>query len=122
MRGKCLTAVVAALILGTGAAWAENFGAPPGRYFRYEWQVERGTGGSPRLTGYVHNDSGMWAARVQLLVEALDASGRPVSKTRDYVSDLPPEGRASFDVTVPAGGATYRVRVETVDWLRGPSG
>ena len=116
---KHVTAVLVALILGTGAAWAQNFGAPVDRYFRLEWEVERAKGGNPRITGYLYNDRAVWAVNVRLLVGALDASDRMVSKTRGYVNDVPPDGRAYFEVAVPSGGATYRVSVESFNWLTG---
>lgn len=122
MSGKRLTALLAALVLGAGTAWAQNFGAPVDRYFRLGWEAEQAKGSKPRITGYLYNDRGMWAMRVRLLVEALDGSGRTVSKTRDYLGDVPPGGRAYFDVTVPEAEATYRVSVEYFDWVSGPSG
>jgi hypothetical protein len=92
-------------------------------YFRLEWEVGRAKDGGPRITGHLYNDRVMWAVNVRVLVEALDTSGRTVSKTRDYVNDIPPEGRSYFDVTVPSGGASYRVSVEFFDWFKGgPSG
>lgn len=119
MWGKRVTAVLAALILGAASAWAQNFGTPVDHYFRLEWEVGRAKDGSPRITGYLYNDRVMWAVNVRVLVEALDTSGRTVSKTRDYVNDIPPEGRSYFDVTVPSGGASYRVSVEFFDWFKG---
>ena len=122
MWGKRVTAVLAALVLGTAPAWAQNFSTSVDRYFRLEWDVGRAKDGGPRITGHLHNDRLMWDVNVRVLVEALDTSGRTVSKTRDYVNDVPPEGRSYFDATVPSGGATYRVSVESFDWLKaGPS-
>lgn len=123
MRGKRVASLLVALTLAASAAWAQNFGAPVDRYFRLQWETEQARDGSPRVTGYLYNDNVMWAVNVRLLVETLDAAGRTVGKTRDFVNDVPPEGRSYFDVNVPAGGATYRVSVEFFDWLKGgPSG
>lgn len=119
MWGKRVAVVFGALILGAGAASAQNFGAPVDRYLRVEWEVERVSSDSPKITGYVYNERGLWALNVRLLVQAVDAAGRPVSQTRGYVSwDVPPMGRASFEVAVPPGSA-YRVRIESFDWLKG---
>lgn len=119
MLGKHVTAVLAALILGVASAWAQNFGAPVDHYLRLTWEMERPEGSSPRITGYLYNDRGLWATNVQLLVEAVDASGRTVAKTRGYVNDVPPQGRAYFEVAAPAAAATYRVSVEFFDWFKG---
>jgi len=117
---KRVTALLGALILGTGAAWAQNFGAPLDSYFRLEWEVEQASSDRPRITGYVYNDRGLWALNVRLLVEAVDATGRTLSTARGYVSgDIPPNGRAYFQVAVPAGKGSYRVRVESFDWFKG---
>lgn len=113
-------AALAALVLGAGTVWAQNFGAPPDSYLRLEWEVEQANGDGPRITGYVHNDRGLWALNVRLLVEAVDPAGRTVSMTRGYVSgDIPPRGRAYFQVPAPAASGSYRVRVESFDWLKG---
>ena len=118
MWDKRVAVVLGVLILGAGAASAQNFGAPVDRYLRLEWEVEQAKKG-PRITGYVYNDRGLWALNVQLLVEAQDAAGRTVSQTRGYVGwNVPPMGRASFEVAVPPGTA-YRVRIESFDWLKG---
>ena len=123
-RGRLMSrarviAALAALVLGAGTASAQNFGAPLDSYFRIEWEVDHASSDTPRITGYVYNDRGLWAQNIRLLVEAVDAAGHTVSTTRGYVSDVPPAGRSYFDVTVPAGGATYRVSVESFGWLKG---
>jgi hypothetical protein len=91
------------------------------REFRVDW--ERGE--SPRgpvMSGYVYNDGGLSAARVSLLVEALDASGRPVSSTIAYViGTVPAFSRAYFVTPVPAA-ASYRVRIISYDWIKGGGG
>ena len=56
MIGKRVTAVLAALVLGTTPAWAQNFSVSADRYFRLEWEVGRAKDGSPRITGYLYND------------------------------------------------------------------
>src|SRR3989442_15928321 len=50
------------------------------RHFTLQWTVEPERGGSRRLDGYVFNQYGQYAARVRLLVRALDASGAVVDQ------------------------------------------
>lgn len=115
-----VTAVLATIFLGTGAGWAQNFGAGPiERYFRVEWDVGQARGGRPTVNGYLHNDYGLWARDVRILVEALDPSGRSVGATSDYVGEVPPNGRRYFEVPVPARGSTHRVTVESFFWVGG---
>ncbi|MBI2553082.1 MAG: hypothetical protein HYV92_01330 [Candidatus Rokubacteria bacterium] len=75
------------------------------------------------MSGYLYNDYGLPAVRVQLLVEVLDASGRTVAEAVAYVDrEVPPFGRAYFEVAVPRAGAGYRVRVNFYDWMVVPGG
>ncbi|MBI4607939.1 MAG: hypothetical protein HY726_02885 [Candidatus Rokubacteria bacterium] len=124
MNRNAIATLATVIALATSAAWAQNFGSPQERYLKVEWEVGRTRTGSPVVAGYIHNDRGIWAANVRLLVEELDSAGRPVTKTLGYASsDVPPNGRAYFEVPVQRGGATYRVTVDSFDWLLGgPSG
>jgi len=73
------------------------------RLFRVEWV----SGASPpdqfRIVGYVYNDYGEDAANVQLRISEVDASGR-----------------AFFDLRVPGTTSSYRVAVESFDFLPDP--
>ncbi len=109
-----------AVMSGAGAGWAQSFGAPLDRYFRLEWEVAKGRHGRPAVTGYIYNDRGITAGDVRLLIEELDTSGRAVGHTIGYVNgDVPPRGRAFFEIPVPTAGATYRVTVHSFDWRGG---
>jgi hypothetical protein len=67
----------------------------------------------------VSNDWGFAATRVQLLVEALDSSGRIESQTVSWLGHpVPPGSRVYFEVRAPRPAATYRVRVFAFDWLQ----
>lgn len=117
MHAKIIAAVLTAVLLGTGVGWAQNFGAPPDRFFRLEWEAEQARAGQRVVTGHVYNDHVLWADNVRLLVEVLDHAGRVVAKTIGYVHRwVPPSGRAYFWVPVPPDGAAYRVTVQSVDW------
>lgn len=86
--------------------------------FRVEWQ-RSDTARGPVMNGYVYNDAGLAAARVSLLVEALDRSGRPISSTIAYVpGTVPALSRAYFTSPVPAADS-YRVSVRSFDWVKG---
>lgn len=120
MFTKGIAAVVATIIFATGVGWAQNFGASPAeRYFRLEWEVGQARDGRPTVSGQIYNSYGLWAGDVQVLVEALDASGRPVSRTIGYGGEVPPNGRSYFWVPLPAAGATYRVTVQHFLWRGG---
>jgi hypothetical protein len=110
--------LAAVVILGSGPARGQSFGTPQAeKFFRVEWQAQQTKNGQPAIGGFVYNDYGNWAGDVRLLVEGLDASGRPVSLTRGYVNgEVPPRGRVPFEVILPAPAATYRVTVEYFFW------
>lgn len=110
--------LAAVVILGGGPVRAQNFGTPQAeKFFRVEWQAERTKNGQPAIRGFVYNEYGTWAGDVRLLVESLNASGQPISRTRGYVNgDVPPRGRLPFEVILPAPAVTYRVTVEYFFW------
>jgi hypothetical protein len=121
MTVKCAAVVLLVVLLGASAGWAQDFGAPRDRYFRLDWEAGQPRCGRPTVTGTIFNDHpGLWLVNVRLLVEELDASGRPVSRTVGYVNDeAPPKRRAYFEVWVPVAAATYRVTVQSFDFRRG---
>ncbi|MBI2529286.1 MAG: hypothetical protein HYV93_25280 [Candidatus Rokubacteria bacterium] len=129
----CALALMAALVLGTGAGWETVPAAAQGtaadkstaaklgeKYFRVEFEAGRTKGGRTLLTGYVYNDHGLAAARVRLLVDSLDAAGRVTATTVGYVDSLVPlKGRTYFEVPVDKPGVSYRVSVPYFDWIEG---
>jgi len=98
--------------IGTLARAAQLF-APEtlDRNFRLEWSRA-----GKNLNGFVYNMANRRAARMILLVEGLDGSGQPVTKTTTWVRDVPPNNRAFFQVAVPTA-ADYRVTVQSFDWV-----
>jgi hypothetical protein len=76
-----------------------------------DWELDiRGT--TPRLDGYVHNDTLWWVSRVRLKIEGATGSGRPVGETSSWVlGDIPPGDRAYFVARAIGGAETYRVTV-----------
>jgi hypothetical protein len=89
--------------------------ATPVSELRIEWdQVARGRGAVVR--GYVYNEHQMRAENVRVRVEQLDADARPlVTRTVYVMGTIPYRDRGYFEVAVPAGGATYRLSIESFD-------
>ena len=119
-------AVVLALTLGlaVGAGGAQGFGsAAPERFFRVEAEGGQGRGGRPVVRGYVYNNYGQPAGRMQLLVESLDGSGQVTGRTLVHVDQIvPPFSRSYFDAPVGTAGASYRVMVHYFEWFKGGGG
>ncbi len=117
MVGRGAVAALVVLVIGAGAAWTQDVT----RYLRPEWEVGKGRRGQAVISGYLYNDFGLPAVRVQLRVEVLDASGRTVGETTAYIDrEVPPHGRAYFEAPLPRAGAAYRVTVYFFDWLMVP--
>ena len=131
-RGRSLMMAIS-LLLGTTLAppapgvtlpAAEAADAHPTlseRLFRVEWV----SGASPpdqfRIVGYVYNDYGQDAVNVQLRISEVDASGRTIGSVVKPVGDtVPASGRAFFDLRVPGTTSSYRVAVESFDFLPDP--
>ena len=81
------------------------------RYFRLEWSKN-----GRKVNGYVYNSSNRRAARMQLLVEGVNAAGNVVNTTKTWVRDVPPNNRAFFETSVP-DAPSYRISVLTFDWI-----
>ena len=75
--------------------------------------------GRPYVAGYVSNDWGFPATRVQLLVDGLDSSGRVVSQAVSWLGQsITPGSRVYFEVPAPQPAASYRVSVFAFDWVQ----
>jgi len=112
--------LVAVVPVATGRAAAANYAQESlDRYFRIEYQVEP-SAARPVVSGYVYNmHPGLPADRMQLAIEALDASGKVVGTSSTWiVGGVPAGNRGYFSATVvPA--ASYRVQVLFFDWGKG---
>ena len=81
-------------------------------WFRLDWGLEVEPAGTRRLTGYLHNDYGEAASEVQLLTQALDASGAVVHQRIEWLmAKVPPLSRTYFEVRHLPPAAGYRVTV-----------
>jgi hypothetical protein len=79
--------------------------------FDITWRIDE-LEGRPILDGYIANKSFYWAARIQLLVDQLDATGRVVHQQLAWLGVvLFPGERSYFDVSVPDAKARYTVQV-----------
>ena len=101
------------------AAAAQSPSVPYAESLRPEWTVESTRAGRAHVVGYLYNSNIKDAANVWLRVERVAADGS-VSGTyrRRVVGDVLGGGRSVFDVPVGEAAATYRVMVETVDWVK----
>ena len=119
-------ALVIAALMGTLAA-ATDVAAQPlspnfpawERYFTVSWEpFERR--GQPYLRGYVVSSYGVFATRVQLLVDSLDASGQIVAQHVEWLggSGLPGFSRTYFEVPVRQQAPSYRVSVFAYDFVQ----
>jgi hypothetical protein len=112
MRVLSTTVAFASLVLvtfGIGAAQPLSpLVAEWDQFFSVQPQPVMGDG---RSVATIWNTSGFGARRIQLLVEALDGSGRPVNQRVVWLgSDLPAGVYARVETPMPIA-ASYRVRV-----------
>ncbi|HXJ82480.1 MAG TPA: hypothetical protein VMS64_27815 [Candidatus Methylomirabilis sp.] len=87
---------------------------------RPEFKVERTRTGQARLVGYLYNHNELRnAANVLLRVEQVSPAGSVINSYQSrIVGDVLSRGRMPFTVQMAeAEGATYRIVVETVDWV-----
>ncbi len=107
---------VCALVAGAGA---QDLSGPSSPLLQPEWTVEPARGGGAHVVGYLYNRNIKDAANVWLRVDRLGTDGAVAGTyRRRVVGDVLSGNRSLFDVPVGEGGATYRVAVETVDWVK----
>ena len=91
------------------------------QFFHVEWTSTPAPNGGATVTGYVYNDYGQPAQNVELKIAVVDSNGQPVESVIRPVRGLvPAEGRAYFQVQVPASPASYRVAVAGFEFLEFP--
>jgi hypothetical protein len=122
MKIKPLLLATMAILAMTGLDPTPPAGALPATSsvdsrLRLDWEVGTRHGGRPVIQGYIYNDYLRAAAEVQLLVEALDASGAVVSRDVGFVRGAVLfKDRAYFEVPIKTAGASYRVSITAFDW------
>jgi hypothetical protein len=87
------------------------------RFFTIDWQPGERKG-KPIVSGWVVNNYGIAATRVQLLVEGLGADGRVISQEVAWLGqDISPFQRRYFELPAPRS-PNVRVSVFAYDWRR----
>lgn len=91
------------------------------RSFRITWDVED-RAGERRLRGYLENTLGEPVTRVQVLGQALDATGNVIGQRLEWVPGaIPAFGRGYFQISKMPAADQYRVTVWAYDRVRGPT-
>lgn len=118
MLGTGLTATVPAVGLRTASAQDQAQGTVADQFFSVNWTVSPGKQGKSKISGYVYNNYGEAADQVQLRITELDASGHPgASFVEPMAETVPGFDRTYFDVQVPSQAASYRVAVESYNFV-----
>lgn len=128
MRRVMIAMLIGTLVLApmaSGLRAAEKLIEPllPGweRFFTLDWEVVD-PGGRPGVRGYVMNASPYTVTRMQLLLDAVDGSGRVVAQQISWVpGSIGAFSRAYFEIPVRQRAQTYRVRVLAYDRLESAS-
>src|SRR5688500_1684742 len=84
------------------------------QYFRVETTVGMDRKGRPTVWGHVYSLSGRGGGRPRLLLETLDAAGKPVAQQLVYVDQDFASGRVYWEARPNAPGAAYRATVQSV--------
>jgi hypothetical protein len=91
-------------------------------YFEIVWEVTR-QDRDVLIEGYITNTWGFAVREVSVLVNGYDSSGAQTGQVIAWGPNaIQPGDRVYFDVTVPAGAATYDVSIFSWKWTWPPSG
>jgi hypothetical protein len=116
---RMLAAMAIAAAVLPGVAFAQELPGRAGYVLRPEWSVDDTRAGRPRVVGYVYNDNNTRdATNVWLRVERLAADGAVQGASVARVQgDVRAGGRLVFEVPMPQAAVSYRVLVDSVDWV-----
>ncbi len=94
------------------------------QYFTLTWSNEPAVAGGRRITGYVYSNSkGFPARNMQVLTQAIDASGSVIGQRIDWVTGvLPPNNWLFFTVGALPPAEVYRLSVWHFEFLQAPGG
>jgi hypothetical protein len=93
------------------------------QWFRINWKAEPDRDGERRLSGYVESALGEPVKQVQLLAQALDASGNVIGQRLQWMPEvIPALGRTYFEVPKMPPAPQYRVTVWAYDRIKGGGG
>jgi len=84
------------------------------QYFRVETTAGADRKGRPTVWGYVYSLSGRGGGRPRLLLETLDAAGKPIAQQLVYVDEDFASGRVYWEARPNTPGAAYRATVQSV--------
>ena len=84
------------------------------QYFRVETTPGTDRKGRPTVSGYVYSLSGRGGGRPRLLLETLDAAGKPIAQQLVYVDSDFAGGRVYWEARPNTPGAAYRATVQSV--------
>ena len=121
MPRVCFALVLAAVVsIIPGNAVAANYTQETlDRYLRIDYNVEP-SAAQPIVSGYVYNmHPGLPADRMQLAIEALDASGKVVGASSTWILGGVPVGSRGYFSAPVVPAASYRVQVLFLDWGKG---
>ena len=126
LRWSVVTGIVAAGLVGCAttdtqpSASVASLAPNAAQWFRIDWTAESDRDGERRLQGYVVSALGEPANRVQLLAQALDASGNVIGQRLYWVPGvIPALGRVYFEIPKMPAAPQYRVTVWAYDRLKG---
>jgi hypothetical protein len=88
------------------------------RFFRIEWQLERAGGRDAAIVGSLTNHYLYPLEAVRLQAQVVDEAGQVIHETLVPMEDVPPGGRGSFRLELPAAGARYVVTVHAFEFGR----
>ena len=118
MTRRALVGLLSALVV---LAWPRRPLAQGGamttttdQYFRVETTAGTDRKGRPTVWGYVYSLSGRGGGRPRLLLETLDAAGKPVAQQLVYVDEDFASGRVYWEARPNTPGAAYRATVQSV--------
>lgn len=118
MTRRALLGGVAALLLSGWTSRARAQGAmttTTDQYFRVEATPGTDRRGRPIVWGYVYTLSGRGSGgRPRLLLETLDAGGKPIAQQLVYVDADFASGRVYYEVHPQTPGPAYRATVQSV--------
>jgi hypothetical protein len=121
-RATIVAPVALAVLLGPAVivvdrpATAQVVSMPQERFFRIEWQVERGDRRDVALVGHLNNHYLYRLQRVQLHAHVMDQAGQVTHDAFTAIEDIPAGGRVTFRLALPAGGARYAVTVHAFEF------
>jgi len=84
------------------------------QYFRVEATPGTDRKGRPTVWGYVYSLSGRGGGRPRVLLETLDAAGKPVAQQLVYVDSDFAGGRVYWEARPNTPGPAYRATVQSV--------